>query len=164
MVSLALVLALAFPPAGFYEAKVLEPAASYVAGKPAIVYCAATAGAWATFLVETGRAGQDANGSAVVGSSEAKLSYAACSYLRVAARFPLPPSLGFAASVLTLTHESIHLRGERDEGVTDCAAVHEMPRVAVKFFRVKAGRQLRTLMAQAWAARAEEAAPYRSVC
>lgn len=69
-----------------------------------------------------------------------------------------------AAVIAILTHEAIHLRGERDEGVTECAAMHEMPRVAVVYFHVVPGRRLRALMAAAWVGYRDEAPAYRTVC
>lgn len=151
---------------GFYEAKVLEPAASYVAKKPVAVWCALSPGAWAAHEVERGLNGE-ADGSAPVGGTEVFLSQNVCPLLRQARRlgppslFNLPPT---AESIELLTHESIHARGERDEGVTDCAAMHEMPGVAVRFFRVKAGKQLRTLMGDAWSWHDGAPPQYRTVC
>lgn len=161
--------AIAGTPSGFYEAKVLEPAASFVAGKPVVVYCAQTEAGWRAFLDATGRAGIDATGSgvvgsAVVGSSELQLAPEVCAWLRLALRQQLPATVGVAASIQAFTHEAIHDRGERDEGVTDCAAMHEMPRVAARFFRFPAGKRLRSLMAVAWRWHARVPAVYRSVC
>jgi hypothetical protein len=69
-----------------------------------------------------------------------------------------------AAAIETLTHESIHARGEADEGKTDCAAMHEMPGVAVRFFGFKKRAALRGLMAAAWRYHGRADAIYRSVC
>lgn len=160
-VVLAVVIALVFAnvaaatPAGFYKSVVLAPAASFVAGKPITVYCANSAYDWQQYGATTHEFGL-----AVPGSSEIKLAPDVCRYLRATIVNPN----GFGSSLLVLVHESIHARGEKDEGVTDCAAVHEMPRVAVKFFRVKAGKQLRDVMANAWNYRGRETAPYRTVC
>lgn len=151
----AVAVAGAAAPSGFTVAARLAPAASFVAGKPIAVYCAATEAAWEQY----GGTSQEF-GLAVPGSSEIKLSPGVCRYLR--AKIVNPN--GFGASLLVLVHESIHARGESDEGVTDCAAVHEMPRVAVKFFYVKAGKQLRAVMANAWNYRNREGDPYRTIC
>jgi hypothetical protein len=61
-------------------------------------------------------------------------------------------------------HESIHARGETDEGVTDCDAAHRVPGVAVRFFKVKPGKQLRALMTLVWKYRATGPASQRTVC
>src|SRR5690348_6523127 len=123
---IALLVAAAFLP-GFNRTPSLEPAASFVAGKPVAVYCAKSTPAWQAFLAENYPAGTVADGSSVPGSSTMRLSFAACSYLRPATRAALAPTIGLAASTLTLTHEAIHLSGVKDEAVTDCDAVHRMP-------------------------------------
>ena len=156
-VAVALVCAItahAAAPAGFYKSVVLAPAASFVAGKPVTVYCANSEYDWQQY----GGTGSE-HGLAVPGSSVIKLDPDVCRLLRATTIKD-----GFGASLLVLVHESIHARGEKEEGVTDCSAVHEMPRVAVKFFHVKAGKQLRAVMANAWHYRAGETAVYRSVC
>lgn len=145
----------AAPPAGFYESFKLEPAASFVAGKPVKVWCATSQYDWLQYGAKGGE-----QGLTTPGSSEVKIAPDVCRYLRAAKVNPD----GFGASLLVLVHESIHARGERDEGITDCSAVHEMPRVAVRFFRVKAGKQLRAVMANAWRYRSGEPAAYRSTC
>jgi hypothetical protein len=63
-----------------------------------------------------------------------------------------------------LTHEAIHLRGETDDGVTDCAAMHEMAGVAARFFHAPAGKGLRALMAAAWSWHRKAPAEYTTVC
>lgn len=151
-------------PAGFSSSPRLAPAASFVAGKPVAVYCANTEYDWKQFLETTGRTGSDANGSAVPGSSEVKLSPSLCTNLRLQLAGKTVRNVALGPSILALVHESIHDRGEANEGATDCAAVHEMARVAVKFFHVKAGKQLRAVMAATWTYRAGESAPYRTVC
>lgn len=142
-------------PAGFYESLRLEPAASFVAGKPVKVWCANSQADWVQY------GGRDESfGLAIPGGNIVNLAPVVCRYLR--AKIITPNGLG--ASLLVLTHESIHARGETDEGVTDCAAVHEMPRVAVKFFKVRPGKQLRAVMANAWNYRDREVEQYRTIC
>jgi hypothetical protein len=166
----ALLAAVVIPTPGFHEAKPLEPAASFVAGKPAIVWCANSESSWRAFLTDrySSGASTDVQGSADIAQGKFWLSPIVCKTLGFAAISAQDaihyPSL--APSVAVLTHESIHLRGETDEGVTDCDAMHEMPRLAVKFFHVTAGKKLRALMAAAWAwHRAPTGNPiYRSVC
>jgi hypothetical protein len=153
----------AAPPAGFVETVRLEPAASFVARRPVVVNCATTHEVWLAYAASFGFNG-DSVGITIPGSSETALSDAMCRSLQVVNRTRAPRLYPLAAAVETLVHESIHMRGERDEGVTDCAAMHEMPRVAVRFFRVRPGRQLRALMANAWQIHAAKPAPYRTVC
>lgn len=148
---------------GFYEARVLEPAASYVARKPVKVWCASTARAWRSWSANADLT-DGANGSAAIGGTAIHLSHDVCPSLRgaVAGIPQYSPTLG--ATIEGLTHESIHTRGERDEGITDCAAMHEMPRIAVLFFHVRAGKQLRALMADAWDYHRQQPPQYLSVC
>ena len=120
----ALLLAAAIATPGFHEAKALEPAASFVAGKPVQVMCANSDASWHDFTTSHYGANViiDLQGSAEVRGSQLWLSPIACRYLNYGASAPLPtlnyPSL--APSINTLTHEAIHLRGESDEGVTEC--------------------------------------------
>lgn len=155
--------ALAAPP-GFAEATAFESAASFVAGKPAAIYCAPTDYAWRSYGATVGAS---ANANAVTipaGGDESALRNDICAFLRDGlARRPVAP-VPFAASLLILVHESIHQRGVHDEGQTECAAIHEMPRVAVKFFHVKAGKQLRALMAAAWVSHRMKPPAYQAVC
>lgn len=151
-------------PVGFHEARSLEPAASYVARKPVKVWCANTGATWARYVGSADPA--DTLGETVPGSDALRLHPNVCA---VFARFEggslTPQTLpGYATAIETLTHEAIHARGETDEGVTDCDAIHEMPGVAVRFFHVKAGKHLRALMAAAWREHRTKPAAYASVC
>lgn len=150
-------------PAGFYEAVKLEPAATFVAGKPVTVSCAKTDAVWQAYVASFGGRA-DGVGSAPVGGTDVHFAPAVCvnllEWLRGRSRF-VP---GFAASLQVFTHEAIHSRGERDEGVTDCAAMHEMPRVGVRFMHVKAGMQLRAVMASAWKYHRTHGPSYLTVC
>jgi hypothetical protein len=148
---------------GFYEARVLEPAASYVARKPITVWCAPTTAVWQSWSAEATLV-DGANGSAAVGGSDIHLSHDVCPSLRgaIAGVPQYVPTL--SATIEVLTHESIHARGTRDEGITDCDSMHEMPRVAVVFFHVRPGAQLRALMAAAWTYHREAPPQYQSVC
>ena len=152
-------------PSGFYEAKALEPAASYVAGKPAHIYCALTAPSWNDYSQATGAADGANALTPTVGGAESMIRGDVCADLRAQLAHPGKAStFGFASALLILVHESIHQRGSADEGQTECAAIHEMPRVAVRFFHVKAGKQLRAVMALAWQSHRMKPAVYQSVC
>lgn len=147
---------------GFTRDRSLEPAASFVAHKPVKVWCATTAAAWRVLAPSPAE-----HGAALPGGGEMFLDNQTCKPLETALHKSgaiYQPTL--AGMIEVLTHESIHLRGERDEGVTDCAAMHEMPDVAVRYFSVVPGAQLRRLMAAAWAWHRQGPAtsPYRAVC
>lgn len=150
------------PPPGFYEAKALEPAASFVAGKPAHVYCAYSHSIWADFANGNGTPGAMALTRARTDHSE--FEPLICSTLRAQVKRQLVTTYSLAASLRVLVHESIHQRGVVTEGKAECSAMHEMPEVAVRFFGVTAGKQLRALMAQAW--KSHRAAPlyFQTVC
>jgi hypothetical protein len=165
MHALLAAVALAYP--GFHEAKSLEPAASFVARKPAIVWCANSDASWHAYA--SSRFGAyDSHGAATPSGQEIWLDAIVCDNLtrlqRLVGPIPAKDETSIAGSIEVLTHESIHLRGERDEGVTDCAAMHEMPRVAVTFFRVTAGKRLRALMAAAWPWHRLSPPQYQTVC
>lgn len=151
-------------PAGFYEGKLLEPAASYVAKKPVVVWCAKTQAGWRETLAP---GAGEIDGLAVPGSSAMRLNPLVCQVIDLWATGQQTPAYaeeGFAEAIETVTHEAVHLRGESDEGVTDCAAMHEMPRVAVRFFHVGPYKQLRALMAAAWGYHRQKPAPYKTLC
>jgi hypothetical protein len=90
--------------------------ASAVAGKPVRVGCDTS-----------GRrvgAVQHADGVAVVGGDRAYLTPSLCYALhRLAADGEVPSFSETARAIAVLAHEAWHLRGERDEGVTECFAV-----------------------------------------
>jgi hypothetical protein len=148
-------------PAGFHLESHFTAAATFVARKPVAVACANTYTDWRAWV---GAHVGDANGSAQPGGDVAKLSPDACRYLRDRQRGRAVSLYSIAASLLVLVHESIHLRGEHDEGVTDCAASHEMVGVARQFFGFKTRTAIRALMAQVAKVRDREPAVYRSVC
>jgi hypothetical protein len=162
-----LLAALAIASPGFHEAKQLEPAASFVAQKPVIVRCADSDAAWHDLLARRLGNAVDTNGRANVGGHQLWLAPNVCDVLRFNGQgiglydYPL-----LSASVETLTHEALHLRGETNEGVTDCAAMHDLPKVAVKFFHVPAGSALRAFMVDAWFSHRDKRTNplFRTVC
>lgn len=162
VVALALASAASADPAVFNRSGKLEPAASFVAGKPVQVMCAATWSDWRAWIEENGRG--EANGTALVGGDAMHLSPDTCRFLRDRQRGRTVDLFAMGGTILVLTHESIHLRGERDEGVTDCSASHEMVAVAQRFFGFKDRVKLRALMAKVAKYRSREAPQYRTVC
>lgn len=169
----AIVAVLVFAPAalaaapGFTESQRLAPAASFVAGKAAPVFCADDFSVW----LEAKRTQGFGSGNVVaytdlVGGTGIYLAPDVCSLLhRMAAGKATDPVRAQAVAVETLVHEAIHWRtGSHDEGMVDCAAMHETPRTATRFFHVKAGKQLRAFMAAAWAYHRVKPAAYQTVC
>lgn len=160
-----LVAVLAVAPAagagGFVRAKPLEPAASYVARKPVKVWCAKTDTAWRTFLTARYDTVETHGWTAQAGANQTYIDSDACLIL-LDVKTETLARIGAAAEILT--HESIHMRGEANEGITDCDAMHETPGVVVRFFGIKAGKQLRSLMAQLWVWHRKSPPAYVAVC
>ena len=110
-------------PPGFYEAKALEPAASFVAGKPAHIYCADNHSVWAD--AADGNETPDALALTRAGSDRSEFEPLICSTL-LAQLGRLPVAVyTFAESLRVLVHESIHQRGVVTEGRAECSAMHE---------------------------------------
>lgn len=154
---------IAAAPPGFYESRVLEPAASFVAGKPAHIYCALTLPRWTSYVASSD-VPEGANALTIPGRAESRIEWSICRDLRQALKRRKVDDYDFVSAALILVHESIHMRGVRDEGKTECEAIHELPRTLVRYFHVKPGRQLRGLMALAWDAHYRKPDVYTSVC
>lgn len=94
---------------------VLSREASLIAGHPARIGCDAS-GEYVGFV-------QDADGLAFVGGDQAYLTPAICNTLyQVAVKRRAQPFSQTARAIAVLAHESWHLRGVRDEGLTNCYA------------------------------------------
>lgn len=151
-------------PGTFHEAKRLEPAASYVAGKPVKVYCARTDLDLREYTQQLyGGKWFNDTGLALIPDGIALLGQSVCDPLLSELRIG-KYNADFAEAIDALVHEAVHLRGVTDEGQTECTAVHNVPRVAVKFFRIKPGKQLRALMSDVWGAYSGKPLAYQSVC
>lgn len=143
-------------PGSFREATALEPAASYVAGKPVKVWCGVT------------RIGDVYEGGYTdsVGGNNIFLSptlYCAPLEKLLSHRFVMSRDAGPA--VLALVHEGIHARGVADESVTDCAALKATAQVGILFFGLRGRRRyLRDMMAEAWAQHRARPAAYTRLC
>lgn len=149
---------------GFHEAKALDRPASFVAGKDTAVYCAPSDRAWRAFLAVAKDPGLVASGSTVPSSSDTRLSAQVCRTLKGQLRGEPRRLDDLAVSILTLVHESFHMRGEWNEGQADCDAFRAMPRIAVEFFHVRPGTELQALMARTRAWRDREPLWYRTYC
>src|SRR4051812_46498439 len=121
MLTTALTVIVLAAPVGFREAPKLEPAASYVAGKPVQVLCAVDQAAWDAYLAAQYGAGtSNIGGATVVGSSLVSVDPKVCRYLEGNIRKPASqPLLQLGAAMQILVHESLHARGEADEARTD---------------------------------------------
>ncbi len=103
---------------------VLSREASLIAGHPAQIGCDAS-GEYVGFV-------QDADGLAFVGGDQAYLTPAICDTLyQVAIKRRDEPFSRTARAIAVLAHESWHLRGVRDEGLTNCYAFQSGVEVGV---------------------------------
>lgn len=149
-------------PAGFTEGLRLEPAASFVAGKPVRVYCAVNEDVWFASLAEWG-----VHGTAVtltIGGDETYLSPERCRPLRLRLNRRGVDTYDLAAALLTLTHESVHLSGERDESATDCRALALVPVVAKRYFGITRRALLHEIVADAWDVHYSKSPDYLRLC
>jgi hypothetical protein len=159
----ALAVALAIP-SGFTLSPKLSAPASFVAGKPASVYCAATMADYtAADHAATGATGVGA-AYTFVGTSQSFLSTWVCSYLnRWGAKKPVT-RYHLAAALLVLAHEAELESGVSDDSLADCAALAVMPQVVRRFFPLRAVYTMHGLMSDAWAAHDREPPDYLTHC
>jgi hypothetical protein len=155
-------------PSGFTENATLNARASWVAQKPVTVYCANSDADWQAFVVSSGdtAAATDAHGvTPVVGSNETYIDSEGCAMLFArmhGQRVSLP---GLGSVLLVLAHESFHLRGESDEGQTECDAIRTLPAFLVTQWGFKKNSHAYLqVMAGAWNIHRRLPTPYRSVC
>lgn len=150
-------------PAGFTLSTRLSAPASFVSGKHASVFCAAT-------MAQFNAADKAATGVALgagyshIGGSQSFLSTWVCSYLnRWLAKKPLT-RMHLAGVLLTLTHEAELERGISDESLADCAALAVMPQVVKKFFPLRGVYTIQGLMEDAWWIHSLERPEYLTHC
>jgi hypothetical protein len=146
----------------------LSKPASFVAGKPVTVTCPTDLASWEREKTTLGLSGLNVWGMHDLTTDAVYIHPNGCRILSLETRgkdVSAEPALLRAGFVETLVHEAIHARQpSASEGVVECAAMHETPRVMVKFFHVKPGKQLRAWMAAAWFVHRSEPAAYKTVC
>lgn len=130
---------------GFRESPRLSVRASNISGVPAKVYCANTAAEWIAFSESYGFP-SDVAGLTFIGSSTTYLPLDGCLPLEqwLRGRNPGWFALGRAAS--SFVHESVHLRGVRDEREAECTAYRELPRWLRSHFGIKRPKVLKAVM------------------
>jgi hypothetical protein len=121
-------------PAGFTSRPALAARAAYIAGKPVTVNCANDAGTWESYVATLSVPppnGHSGGFTPAIGGDATYLAPEVCDLLlgRIRGKAVLLQVLGGAIDVLA--HESIHLRGEPDEGKTECAAIRSLPAYVV---------------------------------
>lgn len=152
-------------PDGFRDSVRLSPIAAEIAGKPAAVYCARSFTAWDGLIRPLGGDPAKVPGYVPPSDDVAYLNTTTCQRLEGWLRGKNIPKLEqFGWSVLTLVHESMHMRGLDDEGETDCAALAEMPRVLRVHFKVRKPLTLRYVLAAAWRKHKLSGPAYQGTC
>lgn len=148
-----LVLLIAAPAAwcapGARESVRLERAASYVAGKHVTVNCEPLG---------------EFSGLTVPGSSLIRIEATYCAELERWLRGIPVSTSRLAVDILTLVHESIHARGQADEGRADCEAFRRVKSIAARFFGIREFVRSQNFMREVSAWRAGSDEEYRTIC
>jgi len=140
---------------GFGQDARLSEVASYAAGKPAAVYCAADAQSWRN----VGR--PSASGFAYL-NGDVYLDPNVCALVK---RQKGEPTFQWADALLTLVHEAQHAAGISNESEAECAALRKFAAVAIVFYGFKSrSDRLRLLVRQAWRAHDSLPLPYQDLC
>jgi hypothetical protein len=146
-------LVIAAPALAASEAPSLEPAASWVAGKPVKVFCSQE------------HAGAGWTGWTIPGSSSVYVDDGVCVVLLSRlARTDDVTVYTLAESLETLAHEAMHASGLADESATDCAALKRLPGMVSRFFHFSTWRSRHDLMYAAWQVHVGLPPEYRTRC
>lgn len=158
-------------PAGVHQEQRLEPPASWIAEKPVTVYCGDDVAAWPQVVARLApnlRPTVGAFASAVGGDEE----YLAPQFCNALLAWPHAwlNSYALGGPLLTLIHEAVHLRGIRDESLTDCTALAAIASVAVRWFVTRNIFEnmvpwlLREVEVGAWGSHYAAPPEYRTLC
>lgn len=149
-------------PPGFMPNTSLSRAASYVAGKQVVSYCAGTQDEFDA--ADWGSGGDGTVGYAYLGGTQEFLSPSVCLYLTKWQAKKREPRRYLAFGLLTLAHESEHLAGVSDESIADCKGLAAIPKLVAKFFPLRKVYTLHDLMGDAWGLHDESAPQYLENC
>ena len=126
--------AVADVPPGMILEPVISARAAWVAHKPVTIYCASTNDAWAAYIDSVGTPSDFPNGAASAfgytptdGGTTSYLAPATCAPILKRIARATPSFLALGATLDVLTVESLHLRGEVDDGQTACDALKVLP-------------------------------------
>jgi hypothetical protein len=119
----------------------LTHASSEIAGKAVTVWCESDDAAWTALLGEfhvESINDREPWGFALIQSSAAYLSPNVCLTLRAVMESGAPSDwrVHLSWALHAFLHESIHLRGIRDEGITDCIALSLHRRYAISLLGI----------------------------
>jgi len=151
------------PPAGFSPSAQLSKPATFVAGKPAHVYCAAT-------QAQFNQADQQYTGQVLgagfsfIGGDQTFLSPWVCGFLTGWLQKHHVSEYHLAVAIASLTHEAELEKGISDESIADCKGLAIMPTVVKKFFPLRGIYTMHNLMRDAWDSHDGEPAVYLTNC
>ena len=134
--------AASMPPPNFRESVRLTPIAEALSVPGAKVYCALTPASWRDTVepLYPGLRWATLNGYAMVNEPAVYLSPWTCQPLERWKRGKTVPLADVGRALLTLGHESVHLRGVLDERTTECTALKELRSVARTHFGIKSAK------------------------
>lgn len=118
----------AAPPAGFYELTVLSQRAAWIAKKPVQAFCATDATVWAQWLAANNDNVSEVEGATpTIGGNVTYVASDVCDVIRARLRKRTVNLRTLGAALEVVTHESLHMRGETDEGRAECEAIRTLP-------------------------------------
>lgn len=121
---------------GFRESVRLSTRASVIVGQPVRVYCTGSRALWESTSVNDGGGPED-RGIAFIERGEMYLAPWSCQPLEGWLRGKPIPLWNLSDGLHTFIHESVHLRGTRDENEAECGAEREVGQWARTLFGVK---------------------------
>ena len=129
----ALLSALVLVPAGFTENATLNARAAWVAGKPVHVYCAQDDAAWQAYVATLPVApiAIPHGYTPQFGGDAAYLGPDVCNVIDTRLNKQAVDLVTLGAVLDILAVESLHMKGERDDGQTACDALHIVGRFAI---------------------------------
>lgn len=153
-------------PAGFTANAALSRAASFVAGKTVVSYCATTRAAFTASLhnLPDWTDPSTVEGYSTIGAASSFLNTDVCSDLTRWHAKKRVPRFQLASSLLVLVHEAELLAGVTDESIADCKGLAKMPQVIARFFPLRKIYTLHDVMGDAWSAHDNEPEPYLENC
>lgn len=166
LLAVSLVSAASAAPDGFRESVRLSPIAQALSVPEAKVYCALTPASWRDAHPGNERWAaiwSTRNGEVDMDARVAYLAPWTCQPLERWKRGKIVKLADVGKAMLTLGHESVHLRGILDENTAECTALRELRSVARNHFGIKAKKTWRQVWAGALASH-ERALPEQRNC
>ena len=140
-------------PDGFRESVRLSPIVQALSTPEAKVYCALTPASWRDANLGNLR-WASLNGKVRLAENAMYLAPWSCRPLELWKRGKVVPLADVGRALLTLAHETVHLRGIYDERTAECTALSELRSVARTYFGIKTAKTWRQVWAGALASHA----------